>query len=67
MFKGLRIDYAENMCRCIGPASTLHVVVFIHGIKHPVVYTLTQFNGLDNLVRFAIDELNRTITPVRDD
>jgi len=32
-----------------------------------VIYALAQFNGFNNLVLFAIDELNRTITPVRYD
>src|SRR5258708_2346265 len=67
VFKQLRVDYAESMCRGIGAASALHIVVLVHGIKHAVIYVRAQFNCFNDLVLRAIDEVNRASIPVCDD
>src|SRR5581483_5061137 len=64
MLKRLCIDDAENMCRGAGTAAALHVVVLVYRIKRSVIYTLSQFNRLNNSVLLAIDEVNRIVTPV---
>ena len=56
----------SDVGRRIRATPTLHIEISIHRIKHAVIYALTQFDGLDNFVFLAINQVNCTIAPVRD-